>query len=102
MTVYCVNSKYYVRTLSQAVQRAKEVIIERMYDNICVNQYTWKVTKGKNDGYCVIWLGPWENVGNSNYCRVTIRKINVEQGLTNSAPCAIIMSRGEINGSTLF
>lgn len=59
MTVYKVNGKYYYKNLESAIIKAKDIVKNRCNaDDITMN---WKITQGKNNGYCVKFLGHYGN-----------------------------------------
>jgi hypothetical protein len=73
--IYITNRKHYFKNLENAIEKAKEILRNRANQSI-TNEF--KVTKGKNSGYCVTLLDNWEKVGNINLLRVSIQTANFE------------------------
>lgn len=72
--MYIVNAKYYYLQLDQALQKAKNILLER--GNL-VNS-TFKISQGKKGGYCVHLNERWEVVGNVNLLNVIIREVEIQ------------------------
>ena len=77
MTAYLVNRQFYYNNLELAINKAKEIIRQRIKKEYTCNEQ-WKVTQGKNKGYCVKLNDNWYIIGNDNLLRVTIQTIKIE------------------------
>lgn len=77
MEIYEVNRKHYFKNLDKAIEKGKEIIRNYYYKSEMCRE-NWKITKGKNGGYCVQSIDDWEKVGNIHYLKVSIRAITVE------------------------
>ena len=73
--IYITNRKHYFNNLDNAIEKAEEIIRNRANQPI-TNKF--KITKGKNNGYCVTLLDNWEKVGNVNLLKVSIQTANFE------------------------
>ena len=79
MEIYIVNRKYYIANLDAALDKAKDILRDRakeLGNTITNNEY--RITRGKNKGYCVTLLDDWEVVGNKNLLRVAIQVSKLE------------------------
>ena len=63
MIIYKVNGKYYYKNLELAIAKAKDVVKSRCYIERYAGDTTmnWKITQGKNKGYCVKLLGHYDD-----------------------------------------
>ena len=76
MKAYQTSDKFFFN-LNDAIEYAKQKIRERYYNPSECSEI-WKITEGKNHGYCVAVQDDWTKIGNSNLMRNTIRTIIIE------------------------
>lgn len=79
--IYIVCRKYYIRNLSDAFQKAKEILRKRAleHSHCALDENKWKITLGKKKGWCVASLDDWQKVGNSNLLRVIIQEVKLAE-----------------------
>lgn len=53
MTLYITNNKYYFNSLDNAIEKAKEIVRHYNDNYKRIIDEEWKITQGKNGGYCV-------------------------------------------------
>lgn len=76
MIIYEVNRTFLFYSIDVAIEKAKQIIRERADTNKLREE--WKITQGKNLGFCVRNLDDWKKVGNINYLSVTIAQRIIE------------------------
>lgn len=76
MKAYQICDKYFL-SLDDAIEYAKHKIRERYYKQYECSEI-WKITEGKNHGYCVAVQDDWAKIGNLNLMRNSIRTITIE------------------------
>ena len=82
--IYEVNRKYYFDNLEDAMDKARQVLYERvietnpMYGEIFIREYIPISIHETEKAFVVTYLGDWREVGSINLLRVIIRKICVE------------------------
>lgn len=76
MIVYCTDRKYYFSNLENAIEKAKEVLLERAL-TLPETDITFSVTKGKKGGYAVKINIEWWRMGNEKLLQCVIAPIEI-------------------------
>lgn len=85
MKVYLVNSKYYTLTLDKAIEKAKEVLNDRINLEYKNKKFDYFIHQTKKGNFSVkLDTDEWWIVGNKNLLITNIRKIEIEDAGTSS------------------
>ena len=72
MKIYEVNRKYLYSNIESAIEMAKTLLSERIYDKYRAEPREFAVNKNDKGNYSVQLIAPWVWVGNSNLRTVII------------------------------
>lgn len=77
MTIYCTDRKYCFSNLENAIEKAKEILLERALTLPENTNITFSVTKGKKGGYAVKINIEWWRMGNEKLLQCVIAPIEI-------------------------